>query len=665
MQVYNIDNKPYIHKDVMLGLGIITQRYLWSGKKMPSWWDVKLLPENKKITVIGYDALLEEHKQKVVNEIGNPYELIVREPVLALITINRAAYDYFVAYTYNGGEKLPYKRVLQYTRAEAILTFINTYTDIKQVRKTFGMNAPTFYQHITNIIQEEKNRGVKPDYEGQLQLDGKFPSSYVKLIKRANEYKAAKGDYSFFIHKNFGNDHRLLVTEATEQLFNDIYVMNNKPNYTQVHKHYSDFVAGITSIVNLGTAEQYNPAQFAPLSSSTVYEYVSAWENKTVTHKKRSSDKIMYNDTYRPYASLENPSFAGSLLSMDDRDLPFKTITGVRVKAYLAMDVCSECFVGQAYDATDKDIRLVMDCFANLYQHLLANGYNQPAEVEVEQHLMSTLKEGILQPGAVFPYVRFAQAANPQEKSIERAFRRMRYGVDKQVDGWIPRPFARDESNQSRTEDDIKTAYTPAEVIEIAKSNITTWNSQPHSDQRKFKGLTRLQVWQQRQNPNLLPIAWPQVARYIGKQTETSINRGELRAFNQLYVLPKMKDVAKLDNGKDLTVYGIQNEYGYTPEVHIYKNNEYIITAFQKAKWQKARIEQTDADKLAMATQQSYTAGFDLTVKTKKAKLSELLIMNNATITQAMEQPVVVLEPAPQQQLAEVTDYNNYAIDSL
>lgn len=42
-----------------------------------------------------------------------------------------------------------------------------------------------------------------------------------------------------------------------------------------------------------------------------------------------------------------------------------------------------------------------------------------PAEVEVENHLMSTLKETTLKEGNLFPFVRFAAAENPQEKSIE------------------------------------------------------------------------------------------------------------------------------------------------------------------------------------------------------------------------------------------------------
>jgi hypothetical protein len=645
-KVFPIDGNAYLAKDLVVSLGITTERYLWNGKKKPSHWDVMLHPDNKKMMLVGYDALLEEHKNIVLKNIGNPYELIVREPVLAMIKPNPKAYNYFTAYTYNGGEKLPYQRILQYTRAESILAFMIAHTNIKDIRKNFGMAAPDFYKHITNIIEAEKLKGLNKDYEGQLQLDGKFPASYAKLLKRARDYAATNNDYKFFIHPNYGNTSSLKVNDDTEALLNNIYVMNHKPNYTEVHRIYDKFIKGEDSIVEIDekTGEvlhEYDPANFVEISVATVYGYVAAWENKSFTHKKRSSDKIGYNQAYRPYASLENPHFAGSLISMDDRDLPFKTTTGVRVKAYIAMDVASECFIAHSFHAVDKDMTLVMDCFRDMYQKLLAAGFSQPAEVEVEQHLMSTLKDGLLKEGAVFPHVRFAQAANPQEKSIERAFRRMRYGIDKQTDGWIPRPFARDEANQGRTEDDVKTSYTPQEVIAIGIANINTWNNQLHFDQKKYKGLTRMQVWQQKQNENLLPIRWEHVAKYIGKAAKkTSINRGEIRAFNSLYVLDKMAQTADLENGKELDVYGIENKEGAITSIHIYKNNEYVITASQKGKWQKARIEQTDADKEKIATQQKYTAAFDAAVKTKKNALKKLAIVKNDVVNTAAEMPI-------------------------
>jgi hypothetical protein len=659
-KVFPIEGSAYLAKELIVSLGITTERYLWNGKKKPSHWDVMLHPENKKMMLVGYDALLEEHKNIVLKNIGNPYELIVREPVLAMIKPNPLAYNFFTAYTYNGGEKLPYQRILQYTRAESILSFIIAHTNIKDIRKNFGMPAPDFYRHIANIIEAEKLKGQDDKYEGQLQLDGKFPASYAKLLKRARDYAATNKDYKFFIHPNYGNASSLKVNDNTEELLNNIYVMHHKPNYTEVHRIYEKFVSGQESIIDEETGEVYDNAKYVSVSVSTVYNYVAAWENKSFTHKKRSSDKIAYNQAYRPYASLEAPYYAGSLISMDDRDLPFKTTTGIRVKAYIAMDVASECFIGHSFHAVDKDMTLVLDCFRDMYQKLQAAGYNQPAEVEVEQHLMSTLKDGLLSEGAVFPFVRFAQAANPQEKSIERAFRRNRYGIDKQTDGWIPRPSARYEANQGHTEDDVKTTYTPEQVIAIGIANINTWNNQLHFDQKKYKGLTRIQVWQQKQNENLLPIRWEHVAKYIGKSTKkTSINRGEIRAFNSLYVLDKMAQTAELENGKELDVYGIENKDGAISSIYIYKNDEYVLTASQKVKWQKARIEQTDADKEKMATQQKYTAAFDAAVKTKKNALKKIAVVKNDLVKNAAELPIETIEEMQDVEIEGYVEHND------
>ncbi len=656
-----INNKAYLPKDVIIGLGITTDRYLRNGKQKPDHWDIILHPKNKKLILLGYEALLEEHKNIVVQKLGNPYELVVRTPVLSMIKPNPEAYNHFATYTYNGGEKLPYKRILQYTRGEAVLSFINKHTKIQDIRKNFGMDGVDFYRHITNIIEQEKLRGQDLNYEGPEQLDGKFPASYAKLLKRSRDYAAADNGFSFFIHPSFGNSNSVKVTADTEDLLNDIYVLNHKPNYTEVHRIYSDFILGKHSIINAETGEVYDHTEYKAVGVSTVYGYVSAWENKSVTHKKRSSDKIGYNQAYRPYASLEVPQLAGSLISMDDRDLPFKTINNIRVKAYLAMDVASEAFIGYSFNATDKDMTLVMDCFRDMYKNLAAAGYNQPAEVEVEQHLMSTLKEGILNEGAVFPYVRFAQAANPQEKSIERAFRRMRYGLDKQIAGWIPRPFAKDEANQSRTEEDIKTAYTPDQVIQIATANIIEWNNQLHPNQKAFKGLTRLQVWHQKQNELLLPIRWQQIAKYLGHQTFSSINRGEIRAFNGLYVLDTMKETAHLENGQDLEIYGLEDQFGTITCIHIYKHGEFVLTANAKVRWQKARIEQTDADRQKIITQQKYTAAFDADVKERKSKLKKLAVIKNDHVTEALKAPAETMPEMPVPELMEKEDNQDYA----
>ena len=121
----------------------------------------------------------------------------------------------------------------------------------------------------------------------------------------------------------------------------------------------------------------------------------------------------------RPHVHRHAPEFSFSKISFDDRDLPRKLKdTKVRPKAYYAYDVASQCVVGFAYNR-NKNIDLVVDMFRSMFRLIERNGWGIPAQVEVENHLMSQWKEGFLKAGVVFPFVRFCAPLNSQEKRAE------------------------------------------------------------------------------------------------------------------------------------------------------------------------------------------------------------------------------------------------------
>jgi hypothetical protein len=126
-----------------------------------------------------------------------------------------------------------------------------------------------------------------------------------------------------------------------------------------------------------------------------------------------------------------------------------------------------------------------------------------------------------------------------------------------------------------------------------------------------------------------------------------------------------MQDVSKLDNGKELHCYAMQEADGSIDTMHIYKDDAYILTATKKQKWQKARIERTDADSAAMIAQQSYTAAFDHNLKTKKAALQNLKVVNNEALQKALDAPVEVIEDVIIMQDQEAINVEDMAIDNL
>ncbi len=94
-----------------------------------------------------------------------------------------------------------------------------------------------------------------------------------------------------------------------------------------------------------------------------------------------------------PHVHRHAPEFSFSKDSFDDRDLPRKLKdTKARPKAYYAYDVTSQCVVGYAYNR-NKNVDLVADCFRSMFRLIESKGWGCPAQVEVENHLMSQWKE--------------------------------------------------------------------------------------------------------------------------------------------------------------------------------------------------------------------------------------------------------------------------------
>lgn len=172
-------------------------------RKGPNW-EMHPEPPSKKNPLVKYETLTDEHKAKLAAVFGNLYERVARGPILAMLERNGDAERFYLAYTYGSGAKLPVKRVRQYTRAAEWLTMLNKVSEsIGVVKKTLGINMPTFYKHVANMIELEKQRGKLPAYEGTEQMPADFPTSYARLTQKQAAFKA--GGYDVLVDKMYGN----------------------------------------------------------------------------------------------------------------------------------------------------------------------------------------------------------------------------------------------------------------------------------------------------------------------------------------------------------------------------------------------------------------------------------------------------------------------------
>lgn len=180
-----------------------------------------------------------------------------------------------------------------------------------------------------------------------------------------------------------------------------------------------------------------------------------------------------------------------SKVSFDDRDLPRKLKdTKARPKAYYAYDVASQCVVGMAYNR-NKNVDLVVDCFRDMFRLLDRNGWGCPAQVEVENHLMSQWKDSFLKAGVMFPFVRFCAPQNSQEKYAEPMNGAKKRSIEHKNHLGIGRFYAKDRHYRTEAKKvfdekndtyEDKQYYTWEELIADDRRDVWEFNHSLHPE---------------------------------------------------------------------------------------------------------------------------------------------------------------------------------------
>jgi hypothetical protein len=310
---------------------------------------------------------------------------------------------------------------------------------------------------------------------------------------------------------------------------------------------------------------------------------------------------------FKPYHTLIQPEFANSIISIDDRQPPFEYGKSKRAWFYNAIDLGSEAFTTWVYGKSKEGI--IIDFYRQMVRNYTEWGLNMPAEVECESSLNSSFKETFLKEGSMFQYVRI-EANNARGKRIEAYYRPLRYEYEKKREGWLARPFAISESNQSGGHKVPQIPYE--EIIKGSLHDIETWNNKPHS---KIKNMTRWEVFLESQHPDVKPTNWRGILPYLGYKTQTSCRAGIINLQNSEFLLGEnnlisySEELIKLMDiieGKDLDVYWIDGNDGKVLKALVYLRgtNKYICDAVAKPGYKKARIEQKPID---MANREAMT----------------------------------------------------------
>lgn len=453
--------------------------------------------------------------------------------------------------------------------------------------------------------------------------------------------------------------------EATDRLLNDLFAgQTHKPTQTEVADLYDGFLGGYVEVINNKTGEVYNPKEFKALKPRAIRHFLTRWDNKIGTFAKRSGDRQKLMQTFVPYESLEQPYYAGSMISIDDRQPPFWYDKGSRMWWYLGIDLASEAITAWAYGKTKEELIL------NFYRQLVRNyaewGVNLPDALECESSLNSSFKDTFLQNGRMFQEVQI-HPNSARSKRIERYYGNLRYGIEKEQEGWIARPFALSENNQ--------TGPTPTKIIpygDLVKQcfkNIVTWNNMPCSQD---KSRSRFDYFKEMQHPDLKSTNYKGFVKHLGYKTVTSCNAGIMHLQHGEWLLGDKgaiytgEDLIKLlrqVEGKTIDVYWLDGNNGEVLKAYVYDydSDRYICEALPKPIAARAPIERRANHLQARELMGRYRNTVTMYMQTRKNAIDSLTVIDNRpkTISDSFSIPGVEKFKTKEQPAEQVATYSD------
>ena len=562
--------------------------------------------------MIAVDSLPEPYRNKA-KEVYGGKEAQLRAWIRSNYTVDHEATNYFFDFEKCGVE-LKDDRAREYvTNASVLNTCIRLYDDAKARRRLMGEKYD--WSMMATVIET-----LRAEFNHTL------PTSVQRFQKRVSEYRS-KG-YASLMSGKFGNQNTRKVNIKVEQLILSLAIQMNRPWHKDVHRYYNQFVNGELAVWDYESGEMINREDYRDrkgnpleLSEATISAYLNSPKNQILLSHRLDSYTTFMHETM-PHMHRHRPEFSLSKVSFDDRDLPRKLKdTKQRPKAYYAYDVASDCCIGFAYNRS-KTVDLVIDMFRNMFRLLDRNGWGTPAEVEVENHLMSQWRDSFLKAEEVFPFVRFCAPMNSQEKHSENCNGVKKISIEHRNHVGIGRFFAKrkayrtesvkvfDELNNTYEE---KNYYSWEELIADDMKDIQEYNNSLHHNQKKYPGMTRWEVFTKNINPTLKPLDNSKLALYIGEKVSTTIRRNSYcRVAGRDWWISDTEVLGKLaPNNYKVDAYYLTDDAGEITDIYIYQGDRYIDRLSDPGTYCTARAEQTEKDEESFIEQRKRIAKFN------------------------------------------------------
>ncbi len=578
---------------------------------------------NGRQLLISFDSLPTEYQLVL----GDPRKL--NHPMEAFYKVDSKAVQYYTSFQFPDGSYIIPETQEQYIINASVC---NALLELKQARITERLTKGGSVRGIMATLCTDAitfNEVLKSKHDVQHNL----PSHPRTFAEKLNEYD--KVSYVALVkdaqQKTKANARK--VDEATIKLLNDLFAkQEHKPTSIEVSRQYESFLSGYIEVVNPLTGEQYSPKGFKSISDSTVKGYLKMWENRLGTYAHRSGNRQTLMQEFNPYHSLEQPTMAGSLISIDDRQPPFWYDKGKRVWFYMGVDVASEAVICWVHGKSKEGI--IIEFYRQLVRQYNEWNLPIPAGLECEMSLNSSFKDTFLREGAMFDHVKM-EANKARGKVIENYFRRMRYGDEKKREGWIARPNARAESNQAGSDKPNKIlAYD--NIVKGCLHDIEKWNNTKHSSSNESHTISRWDYFLQNQNPDVKPTNYRSFLPHIGRYQKSSCHAGIIKLQYGEYLLGDDDKVSLGEHliyfmrqveGKDIDIFWLDDNDGQVIKALIYLHGRYVCEAVPKPTYNRAKAEWTDRDIKAREIMSAYDATITAFQKSQYQNIEPVLVI--------------------------------------
>ncbi len=285
-----------------------------------------------------YDIADQTIKEKVIEVLGNPKEVVVYNQLENYIVPDQKAARFFAAHRKPDGTALSFEKQREKATNAMILNAIQTvFNDRGALTKMFGKKRILIWQNITEAVNALD----------RTKWHFKLPGNYRSLRRRYEKY--IKYSYPIFIHANEGSDNASKISKDNGDFLLAQYCLPIKLSIPEVLERYE--------------IERTKHKGWKSLTNNAVYNYLYQPERERIWTLSRHGRET-YDRKYKHTVTRDKSNwFPNCYWAIDGTKLDWvhfwddsSNKMGAKLKIDVMFDVYSEKIIGWSLSFTENHI---------------------------------------------------------------------------------------------------------------------------------------------------------------------------------------------------------------------------------------------------------------------------------------------------------------------